>query len=563
MSRLPHASAPRSGQLGPATGVSRRAFIQLLGGAGIAGLPGCFRPPPDEVAPYAATPEAVVPGVPLHYATALERDGAALGVIVTSHDGRPTKIEGNPAHPASLGTTGAGEQAAVLDLYDPARLKVVLDHGQPIARDTFLEQMSALRREHLGDGGARLQLLLAPSSSPTLATILDRVHQRFPRAGVHSYRPLDAGVWARASRLAFGQVLRTRVDLERADVCLALDGDFLCFGPERLRLARAWANRRVDAANLSQLFVAETEPSLAGSVADERLALRPSALPQLALAIVHEVGTGLGRDFSLPQPTLDESSRRFVQRVARALVAHRGRAVVLVGDASPEPLHCAALLLNALLAGDLVQLVPPVELAPEAGPEGIVPLLDAAQHGQVDLLISNAFDPVGTAPVDLETRSAFARIRDLVHLSELPDATSLLATHSVPRSHPLESWGDLRAIDGTTSFVQPLIAPLYDSFTIAELLSALVDDAPRSARELLDAHWRDKLGPDFEMARREALRAGVIPATQSTLVRAAPNVDALARALRNLAPPRASTRTTPGCRSAQMRSPNSPGTTRS
>ncbi|MBS2026305.1 MAG: 4Fe-4S dicluster domain-containing protein [Deltaproteobacteria bacterium] len=528
------APRPLANELKP--GVSRRAFMQLLGAAGIAGLPGCFRRPPDEVAPYATTPEGVVPGVPRHFATALERDGYALGVLVTSHDGRPTKIEGNPAHPASLGATDAGMQAAVLDLYDPARLQTVRDHGQAMARDTFLERMAALRREHLVDGGAHLHLLLAPTSSPTLISMVQQLRTRFPRATVHSHRPLDTAAWARASKLAYGRVLRSRFDLNRAEVCVALDSDFFSFGPERLRLAREWSDRRVDPMSLNQLFVAETGLSLAGSVADDRLAARPSALPQLALALVRDVSRATGQELALPDPRLDEVQQKFIQRVSRALVKHRGRAVVLVDDASPELLQAAAILLNALVAGELATLLPPVELDPLASPAGLTPLIEAAARGEVRTLISNAFDPVYTAPADVDVRGAFARIRDVIHLGELPDATWSIANLSVPRSHPLESWGDVRAVDGTVSFIQPLIAALYDSFTMAELLSALVNDAPRSARELLEGEWRPKAGADFEEVRREILRTGVVANSQSTPVRAAPDVERLVQVLKNQSP---------------------------
>ena len=427
-------------------------------------------------------------------------------------------------------------QAAVLDLYDPARLQIVREHGQSIARDTFLERMAALRREHLADGGAHLHLLLAPTSSPTLASMVQQLRTRFPRATVHSYRPLDTASWARASKLAFGRVLRTRVDLTRAEVVLALDSDFFSFGPEHLRLAREWSDRRVDVNDLSQLFVAETEISLAGGVADERIAARPSALPQLALAIVREVSDAVGQTLALPQPSLDDTQQKFVQRAARALVKHRGHAVVLVDDASPEPLQAAAILLNALVAGELATLLPPVELDPEASPDSLAPLAEAAAHGEVVTLISNAFDPVYSAPVDVDVRAAFAHIRDVIQLGELPDATSAIANITVPRSHPLESWGDTRDVDGTGSFVQPLIAPLYDSFTMTELLSTIVDDEPRTARELLEDLWRSKISTHFEEARREILRTGLVANTRSTPVQAAANVERLVQALKNLTP---------------------------
>src|SRR5262249_11901407 len=84
----------------------RREFLTLMGASlRLAGLTACTRQPTEKILPYVLQPEEVVPGRPLFFASALGHDGYARGVLVESHEGRPTKVEGNPDHPVSSGAT--------------------------------------------------------------------------------------------------------------------------------------------------------------------------------------------------------------------------------------------------------------------------------------------------------------------------------------------------------------------------------------------------------------------------------------------------------------------------
>jgi len=524
--------------------LSRRRFLQILGAAGVAGLPGCYRPPPDPVAPYARMPEGVTPGNAQHYASALAFDGVTTGVVVTAYEGRPTKIEGNTLHPASLGATGAWEQAALIDLYDPARLTSVGLGRGGIGRAEFLEHMRALAKRHEPDGGAGLHLLLAPSSSPSVGATLERLRARFPKSTSHTYRPLDRSAGLRAARTATGKLLATRAHLDRADVVVALDSDFMSFGPERLRLSHEWADRRTVAKSMNRLYVAETQVSLMGAMADARLPAKPSELPRIASELLRAVAGALGastpaelRALPAANPPLPEFARAFVQASARDLVAHRGRAVVLANESADETVQLAAFALNQLLAGAAVELLPPVELEPLAGPGALTDLVEAIGRGEVKTLLCTAFDPVYTGPADLGVRDALAKVPELIQLAHLADETTAVAGVRVPRSHPLESWGDVRAFDGTVSLVQPLIAPLYDSFTELELLSTLADDVGHTGYALLRGLWQPKLGAEFESRWRVALQDGLLAGSANAPV--APNVDwaAVAGALSRPLPP--------------------------
>jgi len=515
--------------------LSRRRFLQVLGAAGVAGLPGCFRPPPDEVAPYVHLPEALTPGDPLHFATALCFDGAVTGVVVTSSDGRPTKIEGNPSHPDSLGAAGIWEQAALLDLYDPGRLQTIHRGPGALSRAGLIAHLRAQALRHDADQGQGLHLLMGPSTSPLLARMIDRFRARFPRATVHAYRPVDRGAGLRASRIGLGQPLRTRAHLDRARVVLALDADFFAFGPDRLRLAREWAGRRTDAAHMNRLYALETELGLVGAMADHRAAAKPSALEAASVGLVAEVARALGDAGPAPlrtltAPRLAPELAHFVDAVARDLVAHRGQVAVLAGEGSAPAVQLAALALNGMLAGEAVDLLPSVELWPEAGPDDLRPLLQAAADGAVQTLICAAPDPALSAPPELEAARHLAQIPERVALCAQRHAFAW-ANVRVPRSHDLESWGEARASDGTVTLLQPLLMPLYESLTELELLSAWVDDPGRPARAMVETSWHQAFAPRPLERFREALQRGVVPDTAHAPVAARFHWEALGHAL--------------------------------
>ena len=111
--------------------VDRRDFLKLMGASlALAGLSGCGRAPEQHILPYVKQPDGLVLGKPQQYATAMVFGADAIGVLVESHEGRPTKIEGNPDHPSSLGATNAFAQASILDLYDPDRAQTVTHLGE-------------------------------------------------------------------------------------------------------------------------------------------------------------------------------------------------------------------------------------------------------------------------------------------------------------------------------------------------------------------------------------------------------------------------------------------------
>jgi len=257
----------------PPDPLARRDFVKLLGASmALAGLSGCVRKPDREIVPYVDTPPEVVPGNPLNYATSMTVDGYATGLIVESHEGRPTKIEGNPDHPASLGAAGIFEQASLLQLYDPHRATAPRAGRRRVTLQPVRAALApASLARHVGARGAGLRVLLEPTGSPLIAMLLDRVRNRYPDARISFFAPLESAAPIAAARSVLGAPLVPHYDFRKADVVVSLDADFLATGPFYLRHAADFGGRRRRAPAV-RLYLAETKPSPTGTLADHRLA---------------------------------------------------------------------------------------------------------------------------------------------------------------------------------------------------------------------------------------------------------------------------------------------------
>ncbi len=526
--------------------VARREFLTLMGASiALAGLDGCSsRPPSGEIVPYVIQPPEVTPGIPSDYASAFTRDGYGVGVIVQSHEGRPTKVEGNPDHPASLGASGVFEQAAILGLYDPDRARGMRRGALPSLWAALVDELTRAHGEGRGRG---LHLLLEPTSSPLVEFQLGRVRQRFPEALVHFYAPLAPTAAWEGAQLALGRPLETQLDLKEADVILALDADFLGEGPAHLSLSRDFADRRrVQSAadSMNRLYVAESALSITGMAADHRLRLRTREVAALTGAIVAAAGVSELGGLVDRWRTLGDPMRRWVDAVSRDLLAHRGRSAVLIGDAQPAAVHAMGHALNAALGnvGRTVRYTESPILEAGRPSHGLALLVGALGRGEVETLLILGQNPVYTAPANFELAAQIARAGRSVYLGLYENETAHACTWFVPAAHELEAWGDTRAKDGTTSLVQPLISPLHDGRTPSQLLAVLTGELDNDARGLLRDFWEKQRPGDIEAFFTAALARGAVPGSALPVIDAKVSWVALRASLGafELAPPDAS-----------------------
>ena len=493
--------------------VGRREFLKLMGASlALAGLTACRSQPSDKIVPYARAPEEVIPGKPLFFATAVTLGGCAVGLLVESHQGRPTKIEGNPLHPGSLGATDALTQASILGLYDPDRSQVVLRTGTPSTWNGFVAGLAKQLESGAQPQGGGLRILTETVVSPTLGAQLAAVLAKFPAARWHQFEPVSRDAVRAGARLAFGEAVNTIHRVDAADVIVSLGSDFLTTGPGAVRYARDFASRRhaeTPPAGMNRLYAIESTPTLTGGMADHRLVVRQDELESFARGLALRLGIDVGGHPWRPTP----EQAKWVDALAHDLTAHRGASLVAAGDEQSPALHLLAHAMNRALGnhGRTVVFTDPIEAAPLDQGESLGQLVADMQAGQVETLLILGGNPVYTAPADVPFAEALNTVPFRAHLALYEDETSTLCHWHLPEAHYLEGWSDGRAYDGTVSIQQPLIAPLYGGRTAHEVVSALVGE-PRSGYDIVREYWKTQRRPgDFEVFWRTALHDGLIP----------------------------------------------------
>ncbi|MEY2413039.1 MAG: hypothetical protein QOD84_1645 [Acidobacteriaceae bacterium] len=494
--------------------VSRRGFMKLMGASlAMAGMTACTKQPLESIVPYVKQPEEVIPGRPLFFATAFTLCGYAQPVLVESHLYRPTKIEGNDKHPASLGGTDVFAQASILEMYDPDRSQGIEYLGGMKTWGNFLDEIRGPLSSQKAVQGAGMRILTRTVSSPTLADQLRQLLKLYPQAKWHAYEPANRDSYRAGSQMAFGQQVETQYKLDKADVILSLDADFLYAGfPGFTRYAHDFAaSRNPHAEKMSRLYVVESTPTTTGGKADHRLPMRAAEIEAFARALASALGTG-------SSSVQNGSQQKFLSALAKDLQSHRGSSVVIAGDHQSPAVHALAHTINQRLGnvGKTVVYTEPVDANPINQAESLKDLVADMRGGKVELLIILGANPAYDAPADLAFSDALknTNIQTRVHLGLYQDETAELCHWHINEAHYLEAWGDARAYDGTVSIVQPLIAPLYDGKSSYELVSALAGQGQTSGHELVQSFWKKQhAGADFDAFWRKSLHDGWVEGT--------------------------------------------------
>jgi MoCo/4Fe-4S cofactor protein with predicted Tat translocation signal len=499
--------------------LSRRHFLKVAGASlAVAAVAGCDYVPQTKIVPYVNPPAADVPGQPTFYATAMPMSGFGYGVLAESHEGRPTKIEGNPDHPASLGRTNVFMQASVLQLYDPQRAREVTFGGQSSTWDLFLAALRDRLDARQAAGGKGVALLIGRTSSPTMLALLAELQKRYPALAVHQYEPIDrsvTGPWP-------------RYDFEKAKVILSLDSDFLFEEPGSIHYAMKFADgRRVrhDRATMNRLYVVEGSYSMTGSMADHRLAVRPSEVAPIAAAIAKELGVPGITPTNPPPP---DRLAAWITAVAADLRQAGNAGLVVPGVFQSAEVHTLALVINQKLTSfqNCVDYYDPWT-AP-LGVRSLAALAADMRSGATDTLLVLGGNPAYDAPADLhfaDELEHFSRSGDAngkgyrnfsAHLGLYDDETAYRCQWNLPESHYLEAWGDIRGYEGTAAIIQPLILPLYPSKSVTELLDTMLGRS-RGGYEIVRSYWESlNIYNPFEPWWQESLRKGMIASSRGS-----------------------------------------------
>jgi MoCo/4Fe-4S cofactor protein with predicted Tat translocation signal len=493
--------------------VSRRGFLQLMGASlAMAGMSGCTKLPLQEIVPYVRQPEQVIPGVAMYYATAFTLSGYANPLLVESHLGRPTKIEGNNLHPASLGGTDIFAQASILGMYDPDRSQSITHIGDVEPWAEFVKEIKGRLVVQKGLGGAGIRILTQTISSPTLKDQMRAFLAMYPQAKWHVYEPTNRDNVLEGAKLAFGQPVETRYDFSKADVIVSLDADFLSAGfPGNVRYIRDFAKRRNPDTEMCRLYVVESNPSATGAKADHRVPMRAGEIENYARELASQLGLTAVR--TAPFDGWDVA--------AGDLLKHKGASIIIAGDYQPPTVHALAHAMNAALGnvGKTVFYTDPVDANPVNQTESLRELVSDMRAGQVDLLVVMGGNPVYDAPADLGFADCLknSRVGLRIYHGLYENETAELCHWNINESHYLEAWSDGRAYDGTLSIVQPLIAPLYAGKSAHEMLSTLIGVSDASGYDLVRAYWQKQhAGTDFEAWWRKTLNDGFIEGSAYT-----------------------------------------------
>ena len=473
-------------------GLSRRNFIKVMGASlAFAGLTGCVIQPAEKIIPYVKQPEELIPGKPLFYATAMTLGGIATGLLAKSNEGRPTKIEGNPDHAGSLGATDVLAQASLLNMYDPDRSQEVVYRGTPSTWQSFMTQLRAKLDENRVDGGAGVRFLTETVTSPTLIAQMRQILTELPNARWYQYEPINKDNSIAGAKMAFGSPAQPIYKFDQATRVVSLDKDI--FADFNVRYIKDFNKSRVynhEKTDINRLYAIETTMTLTGAKADHRLAVKPSQMTEIAKAIAAAVGVGGASPTGLP-----ENITKWVGAMAKDLQANRGKSIVIAGDNQPPMVHAIANAINGALGnvGATITYIEPLQpFADVLQIDQLRQLVQEIDNGAVKMLVMMGGNPVYNTPADLKLNAN--RLNNVglrVHVGHYADETAELCHWHISEKHFLESWSDTRAYDGTVSFVQPLIQPLYESHSIHEVAQLFFkENYDKKDYDIIKENWQ-------------------------------------------------------------------------
>ncbi len=483
----------------------RRRFLKLMAASlALAGLAGCRRYPVQVLAPYAHRPANRDPGVPVQYASAMDISGIAQGMMITSVDGRPIKVDGNPSHPMNRGGSDSYGQASIMTIYDPDRARGVVQRSGGKFIDSNWATFEAFWKTQLDAAkktdGQGIAILAQAYSSPSVKFMREKWQKLLPQAGWFEYEPISFDNDRLGTELAFGKPLRIVPELHAAKIIVCIDFDMFVGDPLSVKFARDFAaGRRMTnpttgalATSMNRFYAIESTFTITGSQAENMNHRMAMAAKDIVVAVGMLASELKAQGLSLPidLPALPPAPAGFDPKLCAAiaadLLANKGKSVITVGHHQPPVVHALAAVLNDALGatGRTVQYFDAPDPARPTHLQAIQELTAAMADGKVKTLLILGGNPVFTAPADLNFGAALAKVPLSIHLADYDDETSALCHWHLPESHYLENWSDARTFDGTASIVQPMIEPIFDGKSPAEVLAILADAPARSGYQI-------------------------------------------------------------------------------
>jgi len=497
--------------------IPRRKFLTLMGASfAMAGLMSC-RKPVQKIVPYVNQPVDIIPGKSKFYATTMPFQNSAYGVLVESHEGRPTKIEGNELHPSSLGKANYYMQAATLEMYDPDRSERPLHSGASIRYSEFMSAWRGLYARYLETKGEGLAVISESFSSPTRARLANEFKKKFPRARWVTYEPVSDENIYKGIEIAAGKNYQPVYHYDQAKVVLALDADFVIQESENVVNARGFTQgRKVSSEKdeMNRLYVVEGNHSLTGAMSDHRYRLQTRQIGSFTVALAKALkAQGLSIHVAADTDVnIDQFDKHWINELAKDLMRNRGHGLVVAGRKQPPVVHALVYAINSALQ-NIGSTVSYRDLKDDYIPDqsSLPNLIKDIENQKVETLIMLGGNPVYDAPSDLGLSAALDNVDNTIHYGLYANETAMECEWHIPATHFLESWDDARSADGTVSVVQPLIAPLYEGKTWPEMLDMLSSGRDRESHEIVQETWKDFItGSNFTDKWRRVLHDGIL-----------------------------------------------------
>ncbi|MCE9500642.1 MAG: 4Fe-4S dicluster domain-containing protein, partial [Leptospira sp.] len=508
----------------------RKTFLKLMGASAAMVSLNCIRKPVEKIIPYVKAPDYIKPGIANYYASTCGTCSAGCGILVKAREGRPLKIEGNPDHPVSKGALCASGQAGIFDLYDPDRAREPFEIKSGKSSAIEWSALDSAVKAKLAENKGKTRVLTGPVSSPSIRSIIKEFlnsvgggkHLEFSATSPEEAISL-------ASEISYGKAVVPNYRFDLAKVILSIDADFLGTWISPVEYSKAFSKRRElreGGKTINSFFAAESIPTVTGSNADFRLAIKPGDQRKFAVAVAVALSKLGANSFgSLSGYSLDSLTAELgieissIEKIAKALWGAKGSSLVVAGGTSSQggdaiDLQVAVNLLNSMLDNDgkTIDHVANRIDGSTSYFKNLKELERDLNSENVGVLIINDVNLLYQMPGS-DWKSILSKAKLVVSASDRLDETSAAANYLAPVNHYLESWGDTESIKGVFGITQPLVRPLFNSRSFEDMLIVWAGGKLggfESAYEYIKSSWMKKSGgKNGQRFWEDLLRAGV------------------------------------------------------
>ncbi|UOE38296.1 TAT-variant-translocated molybdopterin oxidoreductase [Chryseobacterium oryzae] len=432
------------------SGTSRRDFLKLLGFSTAAVTLAACEAPVIKTIPYVVKPHEIIPGIPNYYASTYFDGFDFASVLVKTREGRPIKIEPNPVA-GDLGKTNARAQASVLSLYDNDKVKQPKLDG----KDETFDKVDDFVIKGLNEAqasGKKIVLLSHSFASPTFKKLFSEFKAKYPTAELVTYDAFPYSAGLDAAQEVFGTRALPVYDFKGTELVVSFQADFL--GDYNASgLESSYAAARTPGANMLRHVQVESNMSLTGANADERIRLKPSLVNKTLVEVYNAVVGG-------------GSSDKVASGIAKELQAKGSKAVVFADGSKAA--QVLAHLINQKLGS--VAFTGKANFLKEFDKARFQEFLGWVNAGQVGVLITNNVDPIYSYNKGNDFKKSLEKVPYVIAVTDKKNEMYKAAKAVIPVANWLESWGDLEPQTGVYTLMQPTIQKIYKSRQIEESL---------------------------------------------------------------------------------------------